>query len=77
VKFEITTTYECEETTCGKVMEKLIASGDIYCMGEWSFMEPRDKSVDTFYNSWDWIGLRHPSKKLYLVKEIKTRSKLI
>ncbi len=74
--YEIHTTYECEETTVGKLLAKLEADKDIYCMADWGFIDPKEPvDVFDFVDSWAWLSHRSKKKKILIVKEIKSHGR--
>jgi hypothetical protein len=73
MQYRITKTYECRETTCGELVEKLNeAMGNACCIMS-EFIDPNNPcDVSSVHECWSWIQARSPQKKLYLVDEFKS-----
>jgi hypothetical protein len=78
MKYKITKTYDCKETTCGALVLKLKSSGgDINCITS-DFIDPAFPSdIESVNQCWNWIQERSPLKKLYLVDEVSSVGILI
>jgi hypothetical protein len=72
MKYRLTVEYECEETTCGKMVEFLKASkGNRDCLGYKEFIEVgTDNDICRVAVCWPWIEAQKSNKKIILLNEI-------
>ena len=71
MKYQITTTYECEETTCGELARQV---NSMSMQSMYEFIDPINPTeILSVHNNCDWLHTRSPMKKLLLVRELESK----
>lgn len=80
MKYQQTTTWDAELVTCGYLVAKLSESkGSPYCLGVWTMIAERsdDMCPTELFRSWDWVEHQRQNKKVWLLSNEETTTRLI